>query len=111
MSRDFQFDRKRKSHPLVTGVFIGLLVGLCLALAVALPLLAEQVRVYQDGNAWIEETTGTLPMSHDLRVNTDIGSIEMHGRAQNVVYVIRKRTIAATKQDAERDFQQARTKL
>ena len=38
MSKDFQFDRKRKSHPLVTGVFIGLLVGLCLALAVALYL-------------------------------------------------------------------------
>jgi cell division protein FtsN len=38
MSRDFQFDRKRKSHPLVMGVFIGLLVGLCLALAVALYL-------------------------------------------------------------------------
>jgi cell division protein FtsN len=38
MGRDFQFDRKRKSHPLVTGVFIGLLVGLCLALAVALYL-------------------------------------------------------------------------
>jgi len=38
MSRDFKFDRKRKSHPLVTGVFIGLLVGLCLALAVALYL-------------------------------------------------------------------------
>src|SRR5262245_15915188 len=38
MSRDFQFDRKRRGHPLVTGVFIGLLVGLCLALAVALYL-------------------------------------------------------------------------
>ena len=81
----------------------GLIAGL--ALAVALPLLAEQVRVYQEGNAWIEETTGTLPVSHDLRVNTDIGSIDMHGRAQNVVYVVRKRTVAATKQEAERDFQ------
>ena len=42
MSRDYQGDRKRAngrtSHPLVTGVFIGLLVGLCLALAVALYL-------------------------------------------------------------------------
>src|SRR5215471_20138132 len=38
MSRDFQLDRKRRGHPLVTGVFIGLLVGLCLALAVALYL-------------------------------------------------------------------------
>ncbi|HTS53561.1 MAG TPA: SPOR domain-containing protein [Burkholderiales bacterium] len=42
MSRDYQGDRKRSngrtSHPLVTGVFIGVLVGLCLALAVALYL-------------------------------------------------------------------------
>ena len=38
MSRDFQLDRKRRGHPLVTGVFIGLLAGLCLALAVALYL-------------------------------------------------------------------------
>jgi cell division protein FtsN len=42
MSRDYQGDRKRAngrtSHPLVAGVFIGLLVGLCLALAVALYL-------------------------------------------------------------------------
>jgi cell division protein FtsN len=42
MSRDYQGSGKRAtsrtSHPLVTGVFIGLLVGLCLALAVALYL-------------------------------------------------------------------------
>ena len=81
----------------------GLAVGL--ALAVALPLLAEQVRVYQEGNAWVEETTGTLPAAHDLRVNTDVGSIDVRGRAQNVMYVIRKRTVAASKEEAERDFQ------
>ncbi len=81
----------------------GLAVGL--ALAVALPLLAEQVRVYQEGNAWVEETTGTLPASRDLRVNTDIGSIDVRGRAQGVMYVIRKRTVAASKEEAERDFQ------
>jgi hypothetical protein len=81
----------------------GLAVGL--VLAVALPLLAEQVRVYHEGNAWVEETTGTLPVAHDLRVNTDLGSIDVRGRSQGVMYVIRKRTVAASKEEAERDFQ------
>ncbi len=81
----------------------GLAAGL--ALAVALPLLAQQVRVYQEGNAWVEETTGTLPMGRDLRVNTDLGSIEVQGRAQGILYAIRKRTIASSKEEAERNFQ------
>ena len=81
----------------------GLAAGM--ALAVALPLLAQQVRVYREGNAWIEETTGTLPAGRDLRVNTDLGSIDVQGRAQGVMYVLRKRTVAASKEEAERDFQ------
>ncbi len=82
---------------------VGLAVGL--ALTVALPLLAEHVRVYQEGNAWVEETTGTLPVGRDLHVNTDIGSIDVRGRAQGVMYVIRKRAFASSKEEAERDFQ------
>ena len=81
----------------------GLAFGL--TLAVALPLLAEHVRVYQDGNAWVEETTGTLPVGRDLRVNTDLGSIDVRGRAQGIMYVIRKRTVAPSKEEAQRDFQ------
>ena len=82
---------------------VGMAVGL--ALAVSLPLLAQHVRIYQDGNSWVEETTGTLPVSRDLRVNTDLGSIDVRGRAQGILYVIRKRTFAASKEEAQRDFQ------
>lgn len=81
----------------------GLAVGL--TLVVALPLLAQHVRVYQEGNAWVEETTGTLPVGRELRVNTDVGSIDVHGRARGVIYVLRKRTVATSKEEAERDFQ------
>jgi hypothetical protein len=76
-----------------------------LTLAVALPLLAQHVRVYQEGNAWVEETKGTLPIGRDLHVNTDLGSIDVRGRGTGITYVIRKRTVAPSKEEAERDFQ------
>ncbi len=76
-----------------------------LALAVSLPLLAQHVRVYQEGNAWVEETTGTLPMAHDLRINTDVGSIDVRGKARGVMYVIRKRAAVPTREEAQREFQ------
>jgi hypothetical protein len=82
--------------------------AICLALAVSLPLLAQRVRVYQDGNAWVEEATGTLPAARDLRVNTDVGSVEVHGRARGITYVIRKRAAVSTKEEAEREFQRLR---
>ena len=47
--------------------------------AAAIPLAAQQTRVYKDGNAWVEETTGTMPSARELRVNTDLGSIEVQG--------------------------------
>ena len=76
-----------------------------LALAVSLPLVAQRVRVYQDGNTWVEETTGTLPVARDLRVNTDVGSIDVRGQARGVSYVIRKRAAVRSKEEAEREFQ------
>ena len=71
----------------------------------SLPLLAQRVRVYQEGNSWVEETTGTLPAARDLRINTDVGSIEVRGKARGIVYVIRKRAAVATREQAEREFQ------
>lgn len=76
-----------------------------LALAVSLPLVAQHVRVYHDGNVWVEETSGTLPVAHDLRVNTDVGSIDVRGKARGVTYVIRKRAAVPTREEAEREFQ------
>ncbi len=63
------------------------------------------MRVYQDGNTWVEETTGALPVAHDLRINTDVGSIEVRGKARGIVYVIRKRAAVPSKEEAEREFQ------
>jgi hypothetical protein len=80
-------------------------VAVWLALVIALPLLAQQVRVYQDGNAWVEETSGALPAARELRINTDTGSIEVHGHARGIAYIFRKRVIGGTKEEAERQFQ------
>jgi hypothetical protein len=79
--------------------------AVCLALIVSLPLLAQQVRVYQDGNTWVEETSGTLPAPRELRINTDVGSIEVRGNARGIAYVFRKRAVASSKEEAERQFQ------
>lgn len=73
--------------------------------AVAIPLAAQQTRVYKDGNAWVEETTGTMPSARELRVNTDLGSIEVQGSTPRFTYMIRKRSYAGTKEEALRQFQ------
>ncbi|HEY4973358.1 MAG TPA: hypothetical protein VII41_07095, partial [Steroidobacteraceae bacterium] len=48
-----------------------------LAMAVAVPLWAQQSRVYRDGNSWVEEITGTLPASRQVRITTDVGSVQV----------------------------------
>jgi len=76
-----------------------------LAVAVSLPLLAQQVRVYRDGNSWVEETSGTLPAPRELRIYTDVGSVEVRGKARGIVYILHKRVVTASKEEAERQFQ------
>lgn len=79
-----------------------------LAVAVAAPLLAQQSRVYREGNAWIEETTGKMPPGREVRVNTDMGSVQVQGNSPNVTYVIRKRSFAGSEEAARQQFQQLR---
>jgi len=82
--------------------------AVCAVILVALPLLAQHVRVYQEGTTWVEETSGTLSAPHELRINTDLGSIEVHGKAREIAYVFRKRVAAASREEAERQFQKMR---
>jgi Toastrack DUF4097 len=77
-----------------------------IAVTVALPLCAQQSRVFREGNAWIEETTGTMPPGREIRVNTDMGSVQVQGNSPNVTYVIRKRSFAPTEEAARRQFEQ-----
>jgi len=86
-------------------------LGLCaslLALTIGVPLWAQQTRVYRDGNAWVEEMTGTLPSAHELRVNTDLGAVQVQGNAPRLSYVIRKRCFAATEKAARKQFEHLR---
>ncbi len=77
-----------------------------LLLSIAIPLWAQQGKIYRDGNSWVEEVTGTLPTSHELHVNTDIGSVEVQGNSPRISYVIRKRSYAVSQEAARRQFEQ-----
>jgi DUF4097 and DUF4098 domain-containing protein YvlB len=77
-------------------------------LTMASSLWAQQTRVYRDGYSWVEETAGTIPTARELRVNTDLGSVQVQGNAQRVAFMIRKRSYAPTQEAARRQFEQMR---
>ncbi len=76
------------------------------ALAAAVPALAQQSRVYREGNAWVEEVTGTVADARQLRVQTDVGSVQVQGGTQNEIqYVIKKRSYTGSEDEARRNFE------
>ena len=76
-----------------------------LAAVLALPLYAQTTRVFREGNAWVEETTGTLPSPHSVRINSDMGSITVEGGSQrDLAYTIRKRVYTGSEEAARRQF-------
>ncbi|HUI82671.1 MAG TPA: hypothetical protein VL240_00515 [Candidatus Binatia bacterium] len=77
-------------------------------LSLAAPLFAQQSRVYKDGNSWVEEITGTLPSARELRVTTDLGSVQVQGNAPRLSYVVRKRSYLPAEEAARRQFEQMR---
>ncbi len=82
--------------------------ALAVLFAIAIPLCAQQTKVYRDGNSWVEEITGTLPAARELRVITDIGSVQVQGNSPHVSYVIRKRSYAPSEEVAKRQLEQLR---
>ncbi|PYX82415.1 MAG: hypothetical protein DMG66_00795 [Acidobacteria bacterium] len=83
--------------------------GVLLALA-ALSCVAQQSKVYQQGDSWIEEVSGTLAQpAHNLKLITDMGSVHVEGGNQgNVSYTVRKRVRAGSEQEARRAFETIR---
>ena len=76
------------------------------ALAAAVPALAQQSRMYREGNAWVEEVTGTIADARQLKVQTDVGSVQVQGGTQNEIqYVIKKRSYTGSEEDARRSFE------
>jgi DUF4097 and DUF4098 domain-containing protein YvlB len=83
----------------------GTAFALGLAFLAALPVLAQQTQVYQDGGSWVEETTGTLSPARELRISTDLGSLEVRGKANGINYLVRKRCFARNREEAVQQFQ------
>jgi len=80
---------------------------LVLAALAAVPALAQNSRVYRDGNGWVEEITGSLPQSRTLKVTTDIGSIQVNGGSDSEIkYIIKKHSYSSSEDSARRAFQQ-----
>jgi DUF4097 and DUF4098 domain-containing protein YvlB len=79
---------------------------LCIGLVVLsiAPVYAQQARVYRDGNSWVEEITGVMPVARELRVITDVGSVQIQGNSPRVSYVIRKRSYAPNEDLARKQF-------
>ncbi|MGH9508766.1 MAG: DUF4097 family beta strand repeat-containing protein [Terriglobales bacterium] len=81
----------------------GAMVGVQAQTATSDAPVAIQTRIYQEGNKWVEEVTGTLTTSKGFKLMTDVGRIEIEGAAQsNITYVVRKRAYKASEQEARR---------
>ncbi len=67
---------------------------------------AQQVRVYRDGSAWIQETTGSLAAAKNLHVRVDFGSVRIQGGSQqDITYVIHTRSYGSDEKQARREFE------
>ena len=54
-------------------------LGALLALAFAVPALAQQARIYRDPMGWVEEIAGSVPAAGAMVVKMDIGGVSVHG--------------------------------
>jgi hypothetical protein len=66
-------------------------------------------RVYREGNAWVEEITGTLPAARNLRVDSEVGSLRVNGGSgSGFSYVVKKRAFTGSEDAARREFESFR---
>jgi DUF4097 and DUF4098 domain-containing protein YvlB len=67
---------------------------------------AQQVRVFRDGESWVEEVTGSLAAAKTLRVRVDFGAVRVQGGSQSdITYVIRTRSYSSNEKQARREFE------
>jgi DUF4097 and DUF4098 domain-containing protein YvlB len=81
-------------------------IGFAFALVLLLAGVAsaQATRVYRDGQSWVEESSGTLPASRALRVNTPLGSVKVEGNGGGLRWTVRKRFFAGSEEEAKREF-------
>jgi DUF4097 and DUF4098 domain-containing protein YvlB len=82
--------------------FAGIVITVAFLASIA---LAQQVRVYRDGDSWVQETTGSLPAAGILRVRVDFGSVHVQGGSQqDIGYIIRTHSYSSDENTARREF-------
>jgi DUF4097 and DUF4098 domain-containing protein YvlB len=86
----------------LTTKFAGTLITVAFLASIA---LAQQVRVYRDGDSWTQEMTGSMPGARDLRVRVDFGSVRIQGGSQqDITYVFRTHSYSSDEKTARREF-------
>src|SRR5437764_14974065 len=62
-------------------------------------------KVYREGNAWVEVTSGPLPAARNLRVEAQFGGVNVHGGANSPAYTVKKRAFVGSEEEAHRQFE------
>lgn len=80
-----------------------------MVLMAALPVLAQNIavnsRIFRDGNAWVEEITGVATSPGLLRVDSELGNINVQGGPQKEIqFTVRKRVYNGSEEAARRDL-------
>jgi DUF4097 and DUF4098 domain-containing protein YvlB len=82
---------------------------LVLTVACALPLSAQNSKVYREGNSWVEEISGNVPAAKNLKVTTEAGAVTVQGGNQkDITYVIKKRVYGYLEDAARKQLERFR---
>jgi hypothetical protein len=80
-----------------------------MAAMLAVSAIAQDSRVYRDGNAWAEEVTGTLPASSSLKVVTAMGNVIIQGgNGTDITYRVKKRVFSGSEDNARQQLNELR---
>ena len=84
----------KRIHKVVAGLFL-----------LAPLLLAQETRVYREGDAWAQEITGSLAGAKNLRVKVEAGNVRVEGGSDSISYVIRNHAYTESESKARREFE------
>lgn len=82
-------------------------ITLAITFVLAAIAAAQESKIYREGDAWVEETRGTLTGQRNLKLITNLGSVHVQGVTGNTItYVVKKRVHGSSEQEARRAFEQ-----